>query len=70
LVLSSNRSFSPGRNEPDGDFSRKTRRCQGGGGGRVAGTAREKLEQEIGKRVISGVNYLRKSQSPRALKKK
>lgn len=38
-------------------------------GGNVAGVARKKLEQETGKKVISGVNYLQKPQNKKLIDK-
>jgi len=38
-------------------------------GGNVAGVARKKLEQETGKKVVSGVNYLQKPQNKRLIDK-
>ena len=52
---------------PDGftDNRRVSRR-----GGNVAGVARKKLEQETGKKVVTGENYLRKPQNKKLIDKK
>jgi len=39
-------------------------------GGNVAGVARKKLEQETGKKVVTGENYLRKPQNKKLIDKK
>jgi hypothetical protein len=47
--------------EHPGGFEENTKTARRGGN--VAGIARKKLEQETGKKVVSGVNYLQKPQN-------